>query len=280
MTTVPNGNASLAVLIDADNADASIIEPLLAEISKFGVASVKRIYGDWTTPQLGSWKSVLLTHSIQPIQQFAYTARKNSTDSAMIIDAMDLLHTGTFDGFCIVSSDSDFTRLASRLRESGKRVVGFGERKTPDPFVQACDQFVYTEIFRAGPEGDGAVTPARKMTEAELRQNTRLVNLFRTTIDAASGESGWAGLSAVGHLILKQAPDFDPRNYGFTKLSDLAEAIGLFTLDREGGGVRIADTRTLPKTPVKKTATKAAKKATAKTAPATKAAAKKVAGSR
>ena len=264
MTTVPNGNASLAVLIDADNADASIIEPLLAEISKFGVASVKRIYGDWTTPQLGSWKSVLLTHSIQPIQQFAYTARKNSTDSAMIIDAMDLLHTGTFDGFCIVSSDSDFTRLASRLRESGKRVVGFGEQKTPDPFVQACDQFVYTEIFRASPQGDGGEAPTRKKSEGELRQDARLVNLFRTAIDAASGESGWAGLGAVANLIVKQAPDFDPRNYGYTKLSDLAEAIGLFTLDREGGGVRIADTRTLPKTPVRKTAKKAAKKATAK----------------
>lgn len=246
MTTVPNGNAHLAVLIDADNADASIIEPLLAEVSRFGVASVKRIYGDWTTPQLGSWKSVLLTHSIQPIQQFAYTARKNSTDSAMIIDAMDLLHTGTFDGFCIVSSDSDFTRLASRLRESGKRVVGFGQEKTPEPFVQACDQFVYTEIFRTQPPGDESA-PTTKKSEAELRQDTRLVDLFRSAIDAASGESGWAGLSAVGNLIVKQAPDFDPRRYGYSKLSDLADAIGLFTLDRAGGSVHIADSRTLPK---------------------------------
>ncbi len=252
MTIPANGNAHLAVLIDADNADASIIEPLLAEVSKFGVASVKRIYGDWTTPQLGSWKAVLLTHSIQPIQQFAYTARKNSTDSAMIIDAMDLLHTGTFDGFCIVSSDSDFTRLASRLRESGKRVVGFGERKTPEPFVQACDQFVYTEIFRAAPEGDEAAQPSRRRTELELRQDARLVNLFRSAIDAASSDSGWAGLSAIGNLIVKQAPDFDPRNYGYGKLSDLAEAIGLFTLDREGGAVRIADTRSLPKKAVAK----------------------------
>jgi uncharacterized LabA/DUF88 family protein len=262
MTTVPNGNAHLAVLIDADNADASIIEPLLAEVSRFGVASVKRIYGDWTTPQLGSWKSVLLTHSIQPIQQFAYTARKNSTDSAMIIDAMDLLHTGTFDGFCIVSSDSDFTRLASRLRESGKRVVGFGQEKTPEPFVQACDQFVYTEIFRAQPPGDESA-PTTKKSESELRQDARLVSLFRSAIDAASGESGWAGLSAVGNLIVKQAPDFDPRRYGYSKLSDLAEAIGLFTLDRAGGSVHIADSRTLPK---KRAVRKAVKKTTRKAA--------------
>ncbi|GAA6527546.1 NYN domain-containing protein [Intrasporangium sp. DVR] len=258
MTTLPNGNAHLAVLIDADNADASIIEPLLAEISKFGVASVKRIYGDWTTPQLGSWKSVLLTHSIQPIQQFAYTARKNSTDSAMIIDAMDLLHTGTFDGFCIVSSDSDFTRLASRLRESGKRVVGFGEEKTPEPFVQACDQFVYTEIFRNRTAVDGEAPPTTRKSTNDLRQDARLVGLFRSAIDAASGESGWAGLSAVGNLIVKQAPDFDPRRYGYSKLSDLAEAIGLFTLDRERGSVHIADSRTLPKK--KATVKRAAKK--------------------
>jgi uncharacterized LabA/DUF88 family protein len=254
MTTLPNGNAHLAVLIDADNADASIIEPLLAEISKFGVASVKRIYGDWTTPQLGSWKSVLLTHSIQPIQQFAYTARKNSTDSAMIIDAMDLLHTGTFDGFCIVSSDSDFTRLASRLRESGKRVVGFGEEKTPEPFVQACDQFVYTEIFRTPTAGDDETPTAAKKSTNDLRQDARLVNLFRSAIDAASAESGWAGLSAVGNLIVKQAPDFDPRRYGYAKLSDLADAIGLFTLDRDRGSVHIADSRTLPRKAVKKSA--------------------------
>ena len=259
MTTPPNGNAHLAVLIDADNADASIIEPLLAEISKFGVASVKRIYGDWTTPQLGSWKSVLLTHSIQPIQQFAYTARKNSTDSAMIIDAMDLLHTGTFDGFCIVSSDSDFTRLASRLRESGKRVVGFGEEKTPEPFVQACDQFVYTEIFRTRPGGGDETPPAARRSTNELRQDARLVGLFRSAIDAASAESGWAGLGAVANLIVKQAPDFDPRRYGYGKLSDLAEAIGLFTLDRTGGSVMIADSRTLPKK--KATAKRAVKKA-------------------
>jgi hypothetical protein len=146
-------NASLAVLIDADNAQASIIEGLLSEVAKFGIASVKRIYGDWTTPNLGQWKTVLLEHSIQPIQQFRYTTGKNATDSAMIIDAMDLLYTDTFDGFCIVSSDSDFTRLASRIRESGKRVYGFGEKKTPRPFVTACDRFIYTEILLASPEG-------------------------------------------------------------------------------------------------------------------------------
>lgn len=247
MSTQPDGNARLAVLIDADNADASIIEPLLAEVSRFGVASVKRIYGDWTTPQLGSWKSTLLAHSIQPMQQFAYTSGKNATDSAMIIDAMDLLHTGTFDGFCIVSSDSDFTRLAGRIRESGKRVIGFGEEKTPKAFVTACDQFVYVEVFRTT-VGTGATASARtRPTQRELQQDDKLVSLFRSAIDAASGESGWAGLSAVGNVIQKQAPDFDPRRYGYTKLSDLAEAIGLFEISREGGGVLVAEARTAPR---------------------------------
>jgi len=141
--------ATLAVLIDADNAAASIVDGLLAEVAKYGVASVKRIYGDWTTPQLGSWKSVLLEHSIHPIQQFRYTTGKNATDSSMIIDAMDLLYTGRFDGFCLVSSDSDFTRLASRIREEGLRVYGFGEKKTPTAFVSACDKFIYTEVLVA-----------------------------------------------------------------------------------------------------------------------------------
>ena len=183
----------------------------------------------------------------------------------MIIDAMDLLHTGTFDGFCIVSSDSDFTRLASRLRESGKRVVGFGEQKTPDPFVKACDQFVYTEIFRASPQGDGAAgaDPEEDRGGAAPGRPPRQP-LPHAPSTRPLGRAAGRASAQSGNLIVKQAPDFDPRNYGYTKLSDLAEAIGLFTLDREGGGVRIADTRTLPKTPVRKTAKKAAKKATAK----------------
>ena len=222
-------NASLAVLIDADNAQASIIEGLLTEVAKFGVASVKRIYGDWTLPNLGQWKSVLLEHSIQPIQQFRYTTGKNATDSAMIIDAMDLLYTGNFDGFCIVSSDSDFTRLASRIRESGKSVYGFGEKKTPQPFVAACDRFIYTEIFVAATDDE----PSRqKMPPNKLRQDTKLINLFRSAIESASNEDGWAHLGVVGSNIIKNAPDFDPRNYGYAKLSDLAVAIGLFEVDK------------------------------------------------
>lgn len=219
----------LAVLIDADNAQPSITEGLLAEVAKYGVASVKRIYGDWTTPSLGGWKSILLEHSIQPIQQFRYTVGKNATDSAMIIDAMDLLNTGRFDGFCLVSSDSDFTRLASRIREEGLLVYGFGEKKTPKPFVSACDKFVFTEVLRF--EGDTA--PASKpKTGKQLKGDTKLVNLLRGALEAASDESGWAHLSAVGSNVIKQAPEFDPRNYGYGKLGELAAATNLFEFDK------------------------------------------------
>lgn len=229
MAVITETNATLAVLIDADNAQAVMIEGLLSEIAKFGVASVKRIYGDWTTPNLGQWKTVLLNHSIQPIQQFRYTTGKNATDSAMIIDAMDLLYTEKFDGFCIVSSDSDFTRLASRIRESGKRVYGFGEKKTPMPFVAACDRFIYTEIFSIieNTEKESTKIPGNK-----LRQDAKLINLFRSAIDAASNEEGWANLGGVGSNIIKNAPDFDPRNYGYAKLADLAKAIELFDIEK------------------------------------------------
>jgi len=229
MAITSETNATLAVLIDADNAQAAIIEGLLSEIAKFGVASAKRIYGDWTTPNLGQWKTVLLNHSIQPIQQFRYTTGKNATDSAMIIDAMDLLYTEKFDGFCIVSSDSDFTRLASRIRESGKRVYGFGEKKTPLPFVAACDRFIYTEVFSIveNTEKESTKIPGNK-----LRQDTKLMTLFRTAIDAASNEDGWANLGGVGSNIIKNAPDFDPRNYGYAKLADLAKAIELFDIEK------------------------------------------------
>lgn len=220
---------TLAVLIDADNAQASIIEGLLSEVAKFGVASVKRIYGDWTTPNLGQWKTTLLEHSIQPIQQFRYTTGKNATDSAMIIDAIDLLYTDNFDGFCIVSSDSDFTRLASRIRESGKRVYGFGEKKTPQPFVAACDRFIYTEVFSL--KADALEEPT-KTPPNKLRQDTKLINLFRSAIEAASNDDGWAHLGGVGSNIIKNAPDFDPRNYGYSKLGDLAIAIGTFDIEK------------------------------------------------
>ncbi|MFW6157415.1 MAG: NYN domain-containing protein [Balneolaceae bacterium] len=223
----------LAVLIDADNAQPSIIEGLLAEIAKYGTANVKRIYGDWTSPRLRSWKEELLQHSIQPIQQFGYTSGKNATDSAMIIDAMDLLYTNRFDGFCVVSSDSDFTKLAARIRESGLVVYGFGEQKTPEPFVSACDKFIYTEVLKD--EEDDRERIGRKSTN-ELKQDTKLINLIRSAIDAASDESGWAHLAPVGSYIAKQSPEFDPRNYGYQKLGELVHATRLFEIEERPVG--------------------------------------------
>ena len=218
----------LAVLIDADNAQPSIIEGLLSEIAKYGTASVKRIYGDWTLPNLKSWKEILLQYSIQPVQQFGYTTGKNATDSAMIIDAMDLLYTRNFTGFCIVSSDSDFTKLASRIRESGLFVYGFGEQKTPSAFVSACDKFIYTEVLRAKTDEKQAIA---KMPSTKLKQNTKLVNLLRNAVEASSDESGWAQLGPVGSNIAKQSPDFDPRNYGYGKLGELIKATKLFSIE-------------------------------------------------
>jgi uncharacterized LabA/DUF88 family protein len=225
--TQNNIQQKLAVLIDADNAQPSVIEELLAEIAKFGTASVKRIYGDWTKPNLKTWKEVLLEYAIQPIQQFGYTTGKNATDSAMIIDAMDLLYTEKLDGFCIVSSDSDFTRLASRIRESGLNVYGFGEKKTPRPFVNACDKFIYTEILRK----DDLSLQTEKKSIKELKGDTKLVSLLRNAVEAAADESGWAGLGGVGQNIVNQSPEFDPRNYGYKKLSELVNAIQLFEID-------------------------------------------------
>lgn len=223
----------LAVLIDADNAQPIIVDDLLAEIANYGVASVKRIYGDWTAPGLKGWKEVLLKHSIQPMQQFAYTKGKNATDSAMIIDAMDLLYTGNFNGFCIVSSDSDFTKLASRIRESGLLVYGFGEKKTPSAFVSACDKFIFTEVLRAKTdESEGIV----KKSSSELKQDTKLVSLLRNAVEASSDESGWAHLGPVGSNVAKQSPEFDPRNYGYRKLGELVVATKLFeTEERQVG---------------------------------------------
>jgi uncharacterized LabA/DUF88 family protein len=226
---VTNGQTQkLAVLIDADNAQPSIIEALLAEIAKYGTANVKRIYGDWTGFHLKGWKDVLLLHSIQPIQQFRYTVGKNATDSAMIIDAMDLLYTNKFDGFCIVSSDSDFTKLASRIRESGLVVYGFGAKKTPEAFVSACDKFIYAEVLVS--KADNSMSIKRK-TANDLKQDTKLVNLLRNAVEASSDESGWAHLAPVGSNIAKQAPDFDPRNYGYYKLGELVAATKLFEIE-------------------------------------------------
>ena len=223
----------LAVLIDADNAQPSIVDGLLAEIANYGVASVKRIYGDWTGAGLKGWKEVLLEHSIQPMQQFAYTKGKNATDSAMIIDAMDLLYTGKFDGFCIVSSDSDFTKLASRIRESGLLVYGFGEQKTPTPFVSACDKFIFTEVLRAKIDESEAIV---KKSSNELKQDTKLVSLLRNAVEASSDDDGWAQLGPVGSNIAKQAPEFDSRNYGYGKLGELVKATKLFELEERQVG--------------------------------------------
>ena len=218
----------LAVLIDADNAQPSIVDGLLSEIANYGIASVKRVYGDWTGSRLKGWKEVLLEHSIQPIQQFAYTQGKNATDSAMIIDAMDLLYARNFNGFCIVSSDSDFTKLASRIRESGILVYGFGEQKTPPAFVSACDKFIYTEVLRAKIDESEAIV---KKSSQQLKQDTKLVRLLRNAVEACSDEDGWAHLGPVGSNIAKQSPEFDPRNYGYGKLSELVSAAKLFDLE-------------------------------------------------
>ncbi|MET1078646.1 MAG: NYN domain-containing protein [Pseudomonas sp.] len=238
----------LAVLIDADNAQAAIVEGLFEEIAKFGVASVKRIYGDWTQPNLGGWKKVLLDFSIQPIQQFAYTKGKSATDGALIIDAMDLLYTRRFDGFCLVSSDSDFTRLAARLREEGLIVYGFGEEKTPSPFVSACDKFIYTEILRApspasnevsiapretpvGVEKVATVSPVKTPGEAKFvdkslpapgqKKAKAPVDFIAKVIDDLMDENDWVHLGSLGSNINKLRPGFDPRLYGHKKLSDL-----------------------------------------------------------
>lgn len=216
----------LAVLIDGDNAQPGVVGELLTEVASYGTATVKRAYGDWTTPQLGRWKEVLHVHAIQPVQQFSYTSGKNATDSALIIDAMDLLHSGRVDGFCLVSSDSDFTRLATRIRESGLAVYGFGERKTPKPFVAACDRFIYTEILkRPEASGSSAAGSAATAPVAALPGSlTPLGPALRAAIAAVDQEDGWAPLGQVGTWLLKHDPSFDPRNFGFKKLSDLVRA--------------------------------------------------------
>jgi len=224
--------AKLAVLIDADNTQPGIIEGLLDEISKYGIASVKRIYGDWTSTNLRSWKDRLLEYAIQPIQQFSYTVGKNATDSAMIIDAMDLLYTEKLDGFCIVSSDSDFTRLAARLRESGRVVYGFGEKKTPRAFVSVCDKFIYTEILRENQEeSEDEENKHIVKPKKDFKVDRKLLKLLRETVDDLAEESGWAYLGGVGHKINNRMADFDPRNYGFNKLGDMFRAIPQFEIE-------------------------------------------------
>lgn len=219
-----DNQARLAVLIDADNSQPSIIAGLLDEIAAHGIASVKRIYGDWTDIQLKSWKNVLLEYGLHPMQQFAYTTGKNATDSAMIIDAMDLLYTKNFDGFCIVSSDSDFTRLASRIRESGVKVYGFGEQKTPKSFIGACDKFIYTENLRRMPNTQNAVPVSSKINY----DTNAVLALVRNAVEDTANEAGWSYLGAIGQNLINKSPEFDPRNYGYKKLGDLIEGLGEF----------------------------------------------------
>lgn len=235
----------LAVLIDADNIPYSNVKGMMEELAKYGTPTFKRIYGDWTKPTVSGWKPVLLVNAITPIQQYSYTQGKNATDSAMIIDAMDILYSGKVDGFCIVSSDSDFTRLATRLREAGMKVFGIGERKTPEPFIVACDKFIYLEIINptAAPEPTAPIKKKEKPSGSRIKkedpdlqsQIKRARRLIASSITDLADETGWAYLGDVGNLILKKQPDFDPRNYGFTKLTPFIRSLDFEIDERESG---------------------------------------------
>lgn len=219
----------LAVLIDADNVPYANVKGMMEEIAKYGTPTFKRIYGDWTKPTTSGWKSVLLENAITPIQQYSYTVGKNATDSAMIIDAMDILYSGKVEGFCIVSSDSDFTRLATRLREAGMKVIGIGEKKTPEPFITACDKFIYIEILAT--DDNAPESKKRKQSNEPAQLDKRVVKLIKTSINDVADESGWAFLGEVGTLILKKQPNFDPRNYGYKKLLYLMKGIDSIETD-------------------------------------------------
>src|SRR6056297_2098682 len=238
MNTEKPKDLKLAVLIDADNVPYSNIKGMLEEIAKYGIPTTKRIYGDWTKPTVAGWKGVLLENAITPIQQYSYTTGKNATDSAMIIDAMDILYSGKVDGFCLVSSDSDFTRLAIRLREAGMKVFGIGEKKTPKPFIVACDKFIYFEIL--GPSDNKKEEKAKiKKSNNYTAKNGRsyskvpkdVIKLISVTIDNLADDNGWAFLGEVGSLLSKKRPDFDPRNYGFKKLTPLVKYLKEFEID-------------------------------------------------
>ena len=236
----------LAVLIDADNASRTAMKDVMAEVAVYGTPTVKRIYGDWTTPNMASWKSILLECAITPIQQYGYTTGKNSTDSAMIIDAMDLLYSGNCDGFVLVSSDSDFTRLAVRLREAGMKVYGMGEKKTPKPFIVACDKFIYIEVIRAAArqaaEETAAQEAAAQQKSAKKSKKAKdsgdgahdIAELIAESVEDLCDEDGYAHMGKLGNLLLKKQPDFDPRNYGFSKLSKLIKSLGRFDCKAEG----------------------------------------------
>jgi len=232
----------LAVLIDADNIPYSNVKEMMEEIAKYGTPTFKRIYADWTKPHVAGWKNVLLENAITPIQQYSYTSGKNATDSAMIIDAMDILYTGRVDGFCIVSSDSDFTRIATRLREAGMKVFGIGEKKTPLPFISACDKFIYLEILKTHQETVKSPVPSKDAkTEPQENEVIRsidkgLIRLIADSINDIADEDGWAFLGNLGTLLLKKKPDFDSRNYGYAKLLPLIKSISKFQIDERKSG--------------------------------------------
>ncbi|MBQ0734104.1 NYN domain-containing protein [Aquimarina celericrescens] len=225
---------NLAVLIDGDNIPSSYVKEMMEEIAKYGNPTIKRIYGDWTNPKLSKWKKILLENAITPIQQYGYTRGKNATDSAMIIDAMDILYSEKVDGFCLVSSDSDFTRLATRLREAGMKVYGIGEKKTPDPFIVACDKFIYLEILKYEAEEEESETtddkPKTKISVDKITQ--KQIRLIASTISDLADDDGWAFLGDVGSLLQKKQPNFDARNYGFQKLTPLIKSIKKFEIEQ------------------------------------------------
>ncbi|GAB3337956.1 NYN domain-containing protein [Marilutibacter aestuarii] len=231
----------IALLIDADNAPASKIDVVLAEVARYGAANVRRAYGNWKSPAMKGWEAVLHEYAIRPIQQFAYSKGKNASDMAMVIDAMDLLYAGRLDAFAIVSSDADFTPLVMRILTEGVKVYGFGARQTPEPFVNACSKFTYVEALGQASGADDNGGPAsRAMSAKALRSDTRLLQMLRSAVDAAAEDDGWAHLGAVGSQVGNQA-SFDPRNYGYRKLSDLIEAIGLFEVKRQNQVVLVRD---------------------------------------
>ncbi len=224
----------LAVLIDGDNIPSAYVKEMMAEIAKYGNPTIKRIYGDWTKPRLSKWKNILLENAITPIQQYGYTTGKNATDSAMIIDAMDILYSEKVNGFCLVSSDSDFTRLATRLREAGMKVIGIGEKKTPEPFIVACDKFIYIEILKYQTEGsESELTESKSSQKDNIDKITpKVIRLISSTISDLADDDGWAFLGDVGNLLQKKQPNFDSRNYGFQKLTPLIKSINKFEIEQ------------------------------------------------
>lgn len=226
----------LAILIDGDNIPSAHVKEMMEEIAKYGNPTIKRIYGDWTRPTLNKWKALLLENAITPVQQYGYTTGKNATDSAMIIDAMDILYAGKVNGFCLVSSDSDFTRLATRLREAGMTVIGMGERKTPEPFIVACDKFIYVEILKTQSKDEISKEEKNKEKKDEVEKITlKVITLISSTISDLADEDGWAFLGDVGSLLQKKQPNFDSRNYGFQKLTPMIKSINRFEIEQRDG---------------------------------------------